>query len=80
MLNGTLKSAKGIAVSIWGVLTNPTKNLWAAINAVLDAGLFFVVEGLVPHTSYGTCQPIAGDPRDCWAVAFDYLAEVGRAY
>jgi hypothetical protein len=80
VLNGTLKSAKNLALAVWNVFTKPTQNLWAAANAVLDAGLFFVVEGIVPHTSYGTAQPIAGDQRDCWRVAYDYLYAVGVAY
>jgi hypothetical protein len=78
--HGTIKSAKSLGVAVFNVIKSPLKNAWAAVNAVLDSGLFFVVEGIVPHTSYGTCQPIAGDQRDCFRVAFDYLYSVGVAY
>jgi hypothetical protein len=76
---GTLGSFKSLAVAVFKIIESPLKGGVAAVQAVLDAGLFFVKEGLTPHTSYQIVQPIAGDPRDCWRVAFDYLTEVGLA-
>lgn len=45
--------------------------------AIFDALDFFVVKGLTPHTSYQYTQPIAGDGRDCWRIALDYLNYLG---
>ena len=45
---------------------------------VVWAGLFFIKEGLTQHMSCQTVQPIAGDPRDCWRIAFDYLSSIGQ--
>lgn len=47
------------------------------------AALGFFGKGLTPHTTYQFVQPVAGDGRDCWAMAFDHcmtsvLARPGR--
>jgi hypothetical protein len=74
---GTLSSGTDLAVAILSLIPHPLSGGIAVVRAVLDAGLFFIKEGLTPHTSYQTVQPIAGDPRDCWRIALDYLGSVG---
>lgn len=44
-----------------------------AAQAAFYALDFFVKQGITPHTSYQFVQPIAGDTRDCWRVALDYI-------
>ena len=55
---------------------NPIPGGVAALRAVLDAGMFFIVSGIRPHTSYQFTIPVAGDPRDCWGLALQHLADL----
>jgi hypothetical protein len=47
-----------------------------AVQAMSKAAKFFGA-GTRPHIDYQESYPIAGDPRDSWRIAFDYLAGVG---
>jgi hypothetical protein len=77
---GNVSSIGGLLKQVLKVFVNPTAGIIAAATAVIDAGMFFVVTNLTPHTSYQFVQPIAGDDRDCWRVALDYLTAVGAKY
>lgn len=74
---GSFKSILGLAEEVLKILPNPINGGIAAIEAAFHALDFFVAEGITPHTSYQSVCPIAGDPRDCWRVALDYLNELG---
>jgi len=75
---GTITSFGNFIDQVLKIVGNPVKGTVAAIVAILDALNFFVLEGITPHTSYGVTQPIAGDPRDCWRIAGDYLNWIGE--
>jgi hypothetical protein len=75
---GTFSSFGDLAKQILKLLPNPLSGGLAAIQAALSALDFFVVHGLTPHTSYQFIQPVAGDPRDCWQMALDYLASLAN--
>ena len=77
MDKGTITSVGNLIDQVLKIVGNPVKGTLAAITAILDALNFFVLEGITPHTSYGVTQPIAGDTRDCWRVAGDYLNWIG---
>lgn len=49
---------------------------FAAAAAAWQALDFFVVKGITPHTSYQFTCPIAGDPRDCWELAREHMADL----
>lgn len=49
---------------------------YAAAVAAFKALDFFVVKATGPHVRYQWAQPIQGDPRDCWAVAFQHTADM----
>jgi hypothetical protein len=64
-----LNLAKAVAM----LLAHPNfKGGYGAAKAAFQALNFFVAKGIRPHTSYQFTQPIAGDQRDCWAMAFDH--------
>ena len=75
--NGTISSLKPLIEQLTGLLTQPLQQGPGALRAILDALDFFILHGLTPHTSYQFLQPIAGDPRDSWTVALDYLQWMG---
>lgn len=77
--NGTFNSFEPLAAQVLKLFSNPTASLIAAVYAVIDAGMFFVAQGLQPHTSYQFVQPIPGDPRDCWRMALDHMNTIGAA-
>jgi hypothetical protein len=72
----SFKSVLGLAEKVADLVPNPVEGGVAAVTAILDALDFFVLCGLTPHTSYQFTQPVAGDPRDCWRMALDYLASL----
>lgn len=73
---GSFSSFLGLAKKILEILPSPIAGGLAAIEAAVNALDFFVVEGITPHTSYQFVQPVAGDPRDCWTMALDYLTSL----
>lgn len=75
---GTFTSFGNLAKQVLKILPNPLSGGLAAAEAALGALDFFVVKGITPHTSYQFLQPIAGDPRDCWRVALDYLSSLAN--
>lgn len=76
VLNGSFKSIIGLAEDVFKILPDPINGGVGAVEAALNALDFLVVKGITPHTSYQIAQPIAGDPRDCWRVALDYLTQL----
>ena len=77
---GTLTSAMPLAEQVFKLVMAASGGAVAvlpggisAVVAILDALNFFVIKGISPHTSYQVVQPRAGDPRDCWRMALDYL-------
>lgn len=49
---------------------------YSAAVAALHALNFFVVKGVSPHTRYQFTLPIANDPRDCWELAREHMADL----
>lgn len=76
---GTFNSIEPLAEQILKLFSSPAASFIGAIYAVIDAGMFFVAQGLTPHTSYQFVEPIPGDPRDCWALALAHLNAIGAA-
>ncbi len=50
---------------------------WVGGFRAMGAAASFFGSGTLPHCDYQTSYPIPGDNRDCWKIAFDYLAQVG---
>jgi len=73
---GTIRSTGELFFDILKVIPDPLHGGAAAVRAILDALDFFVKNQLTPHTSYQFIQPVAGDPRDCWAMGRDYIASL----
>lgn len=48
------------------------KGGYGAAVAAFQALGFFVGHQITPHTSYQFVQPVPGDSRDCWGMAFDH--------
>ena len=69
-------SILGLAEKILAILPNPIKGGLSAVVAILDALDFFVIHGITAHTSYQFTIPVAGDPRDCWGIALQHLADL----
>jgi hypothetical protein len=62
-----------LAEAVAMLLAHPNfKGGYGAAKAAFQALNFFVAKGIRPHTSYQFTQPIAGDQRDCWAMAYDH--------
>ena len=61
---------------LWRIVTHPGTGIPSAYHAIIDALKFFVLELLAPHNEYQVIQPVAGDPRDCWAIACDHIASL----
>lgn len=76
---GSFSSFLGLAEKILEILPSPITGGLAAIEAAINALDFFVVEGITPHTSYQFVQPVAGDTRDCWRMALDYLTSLATS-
>lgn len=69
-----------LAGAIASLLIHPSfTGSYGAAKAALQSLDFFVAEGITPHTSYSIVQPIAGDPRDCWRMAYDHCVERATA-
>jgi len=68
-----------LAAAVFQLVASPTfSEGYAAAVAAFTALDFFVAKRLTPHTSYQFVQPIAGDNRDCWRIAFDHSADIIR--
>lgn len=52
---------------------------YSAAVAALKALNFFVVKGTGPHVRYQFTQPIPNDPRDCWRLGRDHIADLVRS-
>lgn len=66
-----LNLAKAVAM----LLLHPTfQGGYGAAVAAFQA-LGFFAKGLTPHTTYQFVQPVAGDQRDCWAMAFAHCMQ-----
>lgn len=76
---GTISSAGDLLNQVVKILPNPIGGSFSALTAILDALDFFVVHGITAHTSYQFIEPVAGDVRDAWTVALDYLNWLGAA-
>lgn len=72
---GTLSSMKDLATQILKVIPHPLSGGIGAAQAALGA-LGFFAKGTAPHVNYQFIQPVAGDPRDCWRMALDYLTQL----
>lgn len=75
----SLIGSTSLFAELLGLLKSPLPGGIAAIEAIFGALDFFGIEGITPHTSYQFVEPIANDPRDCWACALDYLNELGAS-
>lgn len=49
---------------------------YSAAVAAFKALDFFVVKGVSPHTRYQFTLPLANDPRDCWELAREHMADL----
>lgn len=68
---------KNLAQAIFLLLLHPTfKGGYAAAEAAFTALNFFVVKGTGPHVKYQFTDPISGDPRDCWEMAREHMADL----
>jgi hypothetical protein len=67
-----------LVLQILKLAIHPIRGPLDAVKAGLSALDFFAVHGLTPHTTYQFIEPIAGDQRDCWRVALDYLFSLGN--
>ena len=76
---GTITSVGDLLDQVLKILPNPVGGSISAITAILDALDFFVVHGITAHTSYQFIEPVAGDTRDAWRMALDYLNWLGAA-
>lgn len=66
-----------LAAAVLGLLAHPTfKGGWDAAIAAFKALDFFVVKATGPHVRYQFTQPIANDPRDCWELAREHMADL----
>lgn len=75
---GSFSSFGDLAKQVLKIIPNPLSEGIAAIEAAFNALDFFVVHGITPHTSYQFIQPVAGDPRDCWQMALDFLSSLAN--
>lgn len=50
-----------------------------AAKAAFYALGFFVVDRIMPHTTYQLIFPIPGDNRDCWRIALDHINSIVAA-
>lgn len=48
---------------------------YGAAKAALQALGFFVAHGIRPHTAYQFVDPVPGDLRDCWAMAYSHCMD-----
>ena len=72
----SISSVLGLAEKVLAAMTNPIHGGVGAVTAILDTLDFFILHGLTPHTSYQFTIPVAGDPRDCWGLALQHLADI----
>lgn len=66
-----------LATAVLMLLAHPDfSGGYSAAVAAFQALNFFVVKGVSPHTRYQFTLPIANDPRDCWELAREHMADL----
>lgn len=66
-----------LATAVLQLLAHPNfQGGYDAAVAAFKALDFFVVKATGPHVRYQWAQPVPGDPRDCWELARQHMADL----